>query len=675
MNRYHLRSVLAFLLVGVTLAAQPGSKTESPEILLERAIQKQTVDGDLKAAIDIYKKILERTRRNRPVEAKALLRLGQCQEKLGQAEAIKAYDRLVKDYADQSQEANVARERLAALKEVKSGEVSFRRVLEMPRDRYGNAVSYNGKYLMTTLDAQARVSIQMHDLATGETRTVPRVKTEPVIAPCLSPDGSEFIYKPIYNHRSNELRIARTDGSADRVLYIAPEEFAHVYPYGYSPDGKQHLVEREYKDGRIDFAVLSFTGGAPRILKVPGRQSFRRAGAAFSPDGKFIAYDAFPTPSAQNHDIYIGSIESGQQTLLTDDPADDSLLGWAPDGSGILFRTDRAGTQDAYFLPMRGAQPSGSAQLVKRNIGRISTSSLGFTWDGRVFYRIQAQAGGFYLGHLNESGTLDSKPVYSQEIFGGPANFPAWSADGSMLAFRFQPELGLPRIAIKTLSSGAVSMLPLPIGTTGIEWLRDKRSLVIGGWDNAQRSTVILLDTKSGERTVVAQTNNRGILFQHLAVSSDGKHLYFQEFQQAPVPMQGRIVQWDIASRKAQTIFEPGGPFGLSPDGRSIAIIHSDALKIVNLSDRSSREVAQDAKTPVAWSPDGSSILFQRNQGELWRVPSAGGPAVKVGAVSSPFWQLKIHPDGRQIALVSSLTTAEIWVAENLLSTLKAGSR
>ncbi len=81
---------------------------------LEAARHSETVDGDLKSAIDQYNAILERARENRPIAARALLQLAQCQEKLGRRDAAHAaYLRLVKEFSDQPEVAAVAREQLA----------------------------------------------------------------------------------------------------------------------------------------------------------------------------------------------------------------------------------------------------------------------------------------------------------------------------------------------------------------------------------------------------------------------------------------------------------------------------------------------------------------------------------------------------------------------------------
>ena len=100
------------LLLAAFASAQ---KEQQAKLLLEQATKKELIDGDLKGAIETYQKILNLQGVPRAVIAKALLHLGQCHEKLGNAEARKAYERLVREFADQPEEVRAARGRLAAL--------------------------------------------------------------------------------------------------------------------------------------------------------------------------------------------------------------------------------------------------------------------------------------------------------------------------------------------------------------------------------------------------------------------------------------------------------------------------------------------------------------------------------------------------------------------------------
>ena len=104
-------TILGALLTIAGSAPQAGD----PGVRLRAAIEKEEVDGDLQAAIDLYAKIVADHGGNRAVAAKALLRLGGCYEKLGQGQARKTYQQLVADYPEQQQEVSAARQRLAAL--------------------------------------------------------------------------------------------------------------------------------------------------------------------------------------------------------------------------------------------------------------------------------------------------------------------------------------------------------------------------------------------------------------------------------------------------------------------------------------------------------------------------------------------------------------------------------
>src|SRR5262245_66632225 len=86
----------AILACGFTLLAAP-QKSDEAERWLQTAIQAETVDGDLKSAIEQYKKIIGKSGASREVVAKALVRLGMCYERQGNSEARKQYERAVRE--------------------------------------------------------------------------------------------------------------------------------------------------------------------------------------------------------------------------------------------------------------------------------------------------------------------------------------------------------------------------------------------------------------------------------------------------------------------------------------------------------------------------------------------------------------------------------------------------
>ena len=103
-------------------------------MLLQSGLYKEDVNGDLEAAIAIYERVLRDFSQDRPVAAKALLHIGLCYEKLGKEEAKKAYQRLIKEFADQSEPVQTARQHLeqldAGAPETKVNGPSYRLVLD-----------------------------------------------------------------------------------------------------------------------------------------------------------------------------------------------------------------------------------------------------------------------------------------------------------------------------------------------------------------------------------------------------------------------------------------------------------------------------------------------------------------------------------------------------------------
>ena len=244
---------VAALLVGLLTGVKgAGQGDKQGEILLQAAKNTELVKGDLNAAIEQYKKILARPGVSRTVAAKALLEMGQCYEKLGQADARKTYELLVQNYADQSDLASDARQRLASLSQPsgvsKPSGLTFRKVwaggqLETP------AVSPDGKYLALVKVDTSDIVVQ--DVVTGERRQVTHQKGDPskqnADEPTISPDGKLIAYLFEVSGDSNhpdqshlELRVIGLDGSHDRTLCI--KNSGYIEPYGWSPDSRKILV-------------------------------------------------------------------------------------------------------------------------------------------------------------------------------------------------------------------------------------------------------------------------------------------------------------------------------------------------------------------------------------------------------------------------------------------------
>ena len=83
--------------------------------LFEKALYMEEATGELKKAIEVYQTIVNKFRDNRPVAAMAQLHIGICYEKLGKQAAIKAYMKVIREFADQEEVVTEARIRLSSI--------------------------------------------------------------------------------------------------------------------------------------------------------------------------------------------------------------------------------------------------------------------------------------------------------------------------------------------------------------------------------------------------------------------------------------------------------------------------------------------------------------------------------------------------------------------------------
>jgi hypothetical protein len=115
--------VLTALCLTLVSAAAQGDAARR----LESAIHREVIAGDLTGAIEVYQRLAADATAPHSVIARALLHLGQCQEKLGQRrEAHSTYTRLLREFADETTVAAQARTRLAGWTDLLPGPRNLR---------------------------------------------------------------------------------------------------------------------------------------------------------------------------------------------------------------------------------------------------------------------------------------------------------------------------------------------------------------------------------------------------------------------------------------------------------------------------------------------------------------------------------------------------------------------
>jgi tricorn protease len=97
-----------------------------------------------------------------------------------------------------------------------------------------------------------------------------------------------------------------------------------------------------------DLWTADLSGGNPRRLTVTGTVEDSLSGPAFSPDGSMLT---FSQTSNTNTDVYTVPAAGGTPTRLTWHPGRDLAQGFTPDGSSVLFITDRNARYYTEFQP------------------------------------------------------------------------------------------------------------------------------------------------------------------------------------------------------------------------------------------------------------------------------------------------------------------------------------
>src|SRR5438874_1950281 len=140
-----MRTKQMLSLAMVLILAPAWAIAQSPETQMGAALHEERVMGNLQAAIDGYGKVLATKGVSRPLAAQAHYHIGVCYEKLGNQEARKAFESVVRNYSDQKDLVAQARARLAAMSNPADGGVRARLLWDKAIDLEGRA-SADGRY-------------------------------------------------------------------------------------------------------------------------------------------------------------------------------------------------------------------------------------------------------------------------------------------------------------------------------------------------------------------------------------------------------------------------------------------------------------------------------------------------------------------------------------------------
>jgi hypothetical protein len=176
------------------------------------------------------------------------------------------------------------------------------------------------------------------------------------------------IEPPLARFERTELRVFDVGGrGTGRVLATWDEQAlgGAWRPFAWSPRSDRIWLFGTRRDSSAQIASASMSGELAVLKTLTWRDSNQFP--SLSPDGRFLAYhDAAgrQTPS----DIHIIATD-GSREHHVEHAADDSKPMFLPDGSGIVFESNRRGDRDLWFQPIVDGRPAGEPRIVWRDVG------------------------------------------------------------------------------------------------------------------------------------------------------------------------------------------------------------------------------------------------------------------------------------------------------------------
>lgn len=681
---------------------------------LQKAIQTETVTGDLKAAIAQYRRIAETAGPgNRRIAAQALVRMAECHRKLGDAEAAKIYERVVRDFADQTHAAAEARMRLAGMRATPAprGPTAqiARQIWTGPDVDGSGAPSLDGRMLSYT--DWSTGDLVVRDLAIHQTRRLTDTggweKSGDFAELSLpSPDGAHVAYSWFTDRDAREKKYSMYDlrliatgpgpaAKSARVLYQS-EDLGWVSPIAWTPDGQHLVILRHRRREGSDVAVLTIRTGAIRSIRAHGETAVVRR-ASVSPDGRFVAYDVPAAGVRDPRDIFLSALDGSAHAVVAAHPAEDKTPFFSPDGSMLVFMSDRGGSNGFWGVTLREGKPEGAPKLLKQDIGAISP--LGMTAAGQLYYFAAGDRVNSLMVTVDADINPSGDPQLVTDRYQNHNTSASWSPDGRSLAYYtfhgLREDQGA-TLVVRDVGSLREREYRLKAqafrASSPIRWFPDGRALLIAGRDPGTAGLVFSrVDLDSGNEEVLLTNVMLGPATSSVLISADGQSLFYISKRDGDPAIMRTVLRYDIAARTSTPLLE-GATYAiaLSRDGQRLAYVGSstDASDRVNQVgvipvEGGARKVLfsalwMDATRfhALSWTPGDSHILFVRpiatgdsSITELWRVPADGGDARKTGmaargSIKHPY----LHPDGtRLVYTVRETAESSVWVLENFL--------
>ena len=683
--------VFGTTLVALALAVSLAGQDVAREQKLQQAIDLLETKGDATRAMPLLEEVAKSA--DQGLAARALLYLGQAQERQGSDAARATYGRIIREFANHSAVVERAKARLDALGTGgrRSSSVVSRALWSTGAPEVA-AIAPDGRRLAYVNDEGV---LMIRDLSTGVDRVLSKTDLWAETM-SFSPDSNTLAYTWLDTRDESRwqwrLRLMSLSGppAAPRTIYShQPGSWFSIA--NWSDDASRAAVQMRDQAGAFQLGLISLGTGELKVLKTLGPRV--AGGVSLSSDGAFVAYDAPARPDVAQRDAFVLPTSGGPEVRVVDGPEGDGVVGWSPDGRQLIYVSEGRGDSTLRAQPLAAGRVSGPSVVLHKEIRGYP---VGITAAGTLVMSIVTNEQKIHVATLDMTTGQQTAPVVTPISGAWPRNrHPKWSRDGRAMAYMSSgTSMGVSEriLSIQPEDGGPVRILPLPLQQFWTyDWSPDAKNFVARAADYQNRIGLYRIDAQTGAVTpLILNDETIQISAPHWGDQND--KFYYTKVRRN----QGEsLMERDLTNgserellRTESVQWPDGGPlqgrdWAVSPDGKFVAgykVRPESVVWVAAIADKTVREVFKTAEpnalatNSLTWTPDSRAVVVNRwvkqeNRRELWVAPLDGAPRkLNINDVRVTGEAIAIHPDGRRVAFVAGPPpTIEIRAIENVI--------
>jgi len=472
---------------------------------------------------------------------------------------------------------------------------------------------------------------------TQDTELEVTFKERPRIAFESNRDGDFEIYT--MNAATGGGIIKLTDNTGDdRDPEWSPDGTRIVFISDRDGDGDPDTIE--------DFEIYTMNADGSDVSRLTDNNTYDNL-PSWSPDGTRIVFN---TQRDGNVEIYTMNADGSDPFRLTDHPARDWGPSWSPDGTRIVFFSDRDGDDDPdtndFEIYTMNADDGGDRRRLTNTTG-VNNSHPNWSPDGNNIAFASDRAGNSEIYVMRADGNNVVRVTNNT----GSDHEPSWSSDGTRITFESYRSGNDEIYTINADGSGALMRLTEDPASDGRpSW---SRKAVESVTSRSRNSASELIAFRSGDSIYTVNpddpsTVNEIVQGERPAWSPDRTRIVFQSGGV-------KLVNVEEDNPEPLSIGSSGFDPTWSPDGTQIAFSRGDATIFISNADGSNASPdtvsVQDSRIyKLHWSPDRAKFVYQDriDNGHLCVVDISGENRRCTSATgkNEPEWS----PDGSRIA-------------------------